>query len=72
MYDTVEDITILFFVCYGSVTFDNTLAFWEGNTTLSTAPAIVNGNVMSMKLSVAYGADPSLMDVLDYLTDLLG
>lgn len=71
VYDNAESITTMFFVCYGSVTFEKTMAFWEANETLSKTPAITNDKVDAIKLSVAYGADPSLTDVLDFLVEKL-
>ncbi|MDR0524088.1 MAG: ABC transporter substrate-binding protein [Candidatus Methanoplasma sp.] len=71
VYDAAGSIDIMFFVCYGSVTFDGTMGFWKSNETLSKAPAIAEGRVLPIKLSAAYGADPSMMDVLDYLVETL-
>lgn len=71
VYEKVPEIDILFLVCYGSVTYDGTLDAWKSEEILSTAPAIAEGNVEAVKLSVCYGSDPSLMDVLDYLVKVI-
>jgi iron complex transport system substrate-binding protein len=70
LYDRVDEINVMFFVCYGGATFDKTLAIWNSDDVLKTCPAIVNERYQAMKLSVAYGADPSIIDVVDYLLEL--
>ena len=70
-YEKCGEIDVLFLVCYGDVTYEGTLAEWKADSVLKNTPAIVNNNTLPIKLSVAYGADPSMSDVVDYLVELL-
>jgi len=64
------DIDILFFVCYGDCTHDTNYAAWTSNEVLAECPAITSGNVKDMELSLAFGGDPAVLDMLDDLEEL--
>lgn len=70
-YENVANIDVLFFVCYSSYTYVTYVSVWEGDSTLCTAPAIVNGNTSSINLSVAYGGSPQIIETLDFLISVL-
>lgn len=71
LYDRVNQIDVLFEVCYGEVKYDNVLNHWKNDSTLKTAPAITKNQVYAVNLSIAYGADPTVMDVIDKLVEIL-
>ncbi|MDD2626384.1 MAG: ABC transporter substrate-binding protein [Candidatus Methanomethylophilus sp.] len=70
-YDRADQIDVLFVICYRDNTLDATVNAWAANETLSTAPAIINDRCYAMNLSISYGADPTLLDALDTVVDIL-
>lgn len=71
VYNEVDKIDVLFIIVYGSVTYDNVLNHWKNDDILKTAPAIVNNKTYAVNLSIAYGADPTLITVIDQLIEAL-
>ena len=73
IYDVCENIDVMFFVCYGKVNYEDSLKSWQDNDVVAlTCPAIKNGNTKAITLSVAYGASPQMLEMLDYLVETLG
>lgn len=71
LYDRAETIDVLFVICYGDNTLDKTVNAWKADSVLAASPAITNGEYYSMNLSISYGADPTVIDTLDILVDIL-
>ncbi len=71
VYDKIDKLDILIVITYNVHSFDSVMEKWIADEILATAPAIINKNVYSMNLSVSYGADPSLLDTLDALVEIL-
>ena len=59
-----ENIDIIFFICYGSVTYEKSVKSWKDDPDLSKAAAIKNGDTYGMLLSCSYGSTPQLMDAM--------
>ncbi len=70
--DHVDEIDVLFFVCYGDRTHDASYDIWMSNTGLAACPAFGNGGLKDIKLSLAYGGDPSVLEMLDNLETMFG
>lgn len=71
VYDKADQIDVMFVITYATHSVDSVMKEWKANSVLSKTPAIVNGNVYSMNLSVSYGSDPSLLGTLDILVKIL-
>ncbi len=70
--DRVDDVDVLFFVCYGDRTHDGSLDIWMSDAQLAGCPAFANGGLRDIKLSLAYGGDPSVLEMLDNLETMFG
>ena len=70
--DKSADIDVLFFVCYGARTHDASYQMWMSDSALASCPAMSNGGLKDIKLSLAYGGDPSVRDLLDNLMETFG
>ena len=64
-----EDIDMIIYITYGSVTLEKSEASWESDPDLAKCSAIKNGHTIGMKLSASYGSSPELLDVIQQISE---
>ncbi|MCQ2078953.1 MAG: ABC transporter substrate-binding protein [archaeon] len=65
------DIDVIFYITYGSVTYEKSVASWKADADLSKCAAIKNNNTYNMLLSCSYGSTPQLLDSMNTVYDVV-